>query len=126
MKQSQLIKLVDICSFVSLFLLVLTGTLLKFTLPIRSGPATVLSMTRHEWGDIHFYVSILFLVMMSLHLFTHLRYIKQLLGGNVSTANKYRLGVGLIGVFALLLILLSPSVSSVSDESGQRHGYGKN
>ncbi|WP_031432637.1 DUF4405 domain-containing protein [Methylomarinum vadi] len=126
MKQSQLIKIVDVFSFIALLLIVSTGTLLEFTLPIRSGPATVLGMTRHEWGALHLYVSIGFLVMMSLHLFTHIKYIKQLLLGNASTASKYRMGVGLIGLVALLLIILAPFLAPVNEGegSGRRHGAG--
>lgn len=126
MKHSQLIKVVDICSFIALLLIVSTGTLLEFTLPIRSGRATVLGMTRHEWGAIHLYVSIGFLVMMSLHLFTHIKYIKLLLLGHASTASKYRIGVGLIGLVALLLIMLAPFLVPVNEDEGRGRHHGAN
>lgn len=124
MKQSRLIKIVDICSFIALLLIVSTGTLLEFTLPARSGRATVLGLTRHQWGDIHLDVSLFFLAMMSLHLLTHLKYIKQLLLGRATTVSKYRMGIGLIGLIALLLILSIPLLSPVTEGVRAGHGYG--
>lgn len=126
MKQSKLIKIVDICSFIALLLIVSTGTLLEFTLPIRSGRSTVLGMTRHEWGDIHLYVSIAFLAMMSMHLLTHGKYIKQLLLGHASNASKFHIGIGLIGLVALILILLAPFISPVTEDERGGHRYRAN
>ncbi len=124
MKQSLLIKIIDVCSFVSLVLIISTGTLLEFTLPARSGPATVVDMTRHEWGSLHFYMSVVFLGMMSLHLFTHAKYIKQLFSGTASTTYKYRIGVGLVGLIALIATLLAPFLAPVNDREGG--GFGSN
>ncbi len=122
MKQSQLIKIIDLFSLLSLALMVSTGILLQFTLPARSGQSTVWGMTRHEWGDIHLYFSIAFLIMMSLHFLTHIKYIKQVILGNAQTEYNYRIVVGLIGLIALVLVLLAPTLSSV--EEGQRGGRG--
>ncbi|WP_305907451.1 DUF4405 domain-containing protein [Methylomarinum sp. Ch1-1] len=122
MKQSILIKVVDLCSFIALTLIVSTGTLLEFTLPARSGRSSVWGLTRHQWGDVHWYVSIFFLLMMSLHLLTHLKYIKQVVLGHASSERKYRVGIGLVGMIALIVILLAPVLSPV--EEGQRGGRG--
>ena len=68
MKQSGLIKLIDLLSFIVLTLMISSGVLLEFTLPARSRGASVLDLTRHQWGSVHFYLSLLFLILMALHL----------------------------------------------------------
>jgi hypothetical protein len=35
------------------------------------------SMTRHEWGDIHFYLSALFVILMVVHIILHWTWIKN-------------------------------------------------
>ena len=33
-------------------------------------------MTRHEWGDIHFYLSVLFIALIMVHIILHWNWIK--------------------------------------------------
>ena len=83
MKRSTWISLVDILAFVSFVFLIATGFLLRYLLPAGSGGlesmahgwraatqpvSLVWGMTRHEWGAIHFWLSVAFLVVMVLHL----------------------------------------------------------
>lgn len=124
MKQSQLIKIIDIFSFIGLALMISTGALLEYTLPARSGRSTVWGLTRHEWGDIHFYIAVFFLAMMSLHFLTHLKYLKQLFIGQASRENKYRIAVGLLGLIALVVILLAPVLSPVNEVARGGYGFG--
>lgn len=125
MKHSALIKIIDIFSFLALALIVSTGALLEYNLPARSGLSTVWSLTRHEWGDIHFYISVFFLVMMSLHFLTHLKYLKQLFLGRASTESKYRIAIGLLGLIALIVMLMAPVLSPVNEvPRGSGRGYG--
>ena len=55
MTHSTIIKIIDLLSFAALTLMISTGTLLKYTLPPRSGGDEVWGLTRHDWGNIHFY-----------------------------------------------------------------------
>jgi len=77
MNKASLVKLTDLFSFLGLIALISTGALLKFNLPPRSGGASIWGLTRHEWGDIQFYVSVSFLALISLHLLLHFRFIKK-------------------------------------------------
>jgi len=45
MKYSTIIKIIDLLSFLTLLLMVSTGTFLKYTLPPRSGGAEVWELT---------------------------------------------------------------------------------
>lgn len=72
------------CSMVS------TGTILKFILPPGSGRVEkvlagsgrektidlLLGLSRHEWGEIHFYLSLGFLIILIIHLFLHWNWVR--------------------------------------------------
>lgn len=116
MKKPELIKLVDFLSFLGLLVMMSTGMLLKFSLPPRSGGNSIWGMTRHDWGDIHFYASVVFLLLMTGHLFLHLKFIKTALRGRASRESSYRLAVGLACLIVLLALLFAPLVSPVSIE----------
>jgi len=122
MTSSTIIKITDLLSFAALTLMVSTGTLLEYTLPPRSGADEVWNLTRHDWGDIHFYVSIGFLLLMTVHLLTHAKFIKCVLTGKGSTEKNYRIAVGILGAIALFFLAFAPLASPVTDvERGQQH-----
>lgn len=124
MKQPALIKLVDLLSFIALVLMVSTGLLIEFTLPARSGPASVLSLTRHEWGSIHLDISYLFLLLMACHLFLHFKFIKVAILGRAGREHTYRVAIGLVGFLALLFLAAIPFLSpveNVRDAGGPRY-----
>jgi len=91
MKRTRLNFLVDIVSFLNLLCLGFTGYIMKFILPPGSGGLgrqlhsgrgrepirEFLSLTRHEWGDIHFYLAVVFLALMLLHIILHWTWIKN-------------------------------------------------
>ena len=124
MKHSKIIKIIDFLSFAALTLMISTGTLLKYTLPPRSGGDEVWSLTRHDWGNIHFYFSIAFLLLMTAHLLTHIKFIKSVITGKASTEKNYRVAIGILGVIALILLAFAPVASPVTDvHRGQQYHY---
>ena len=121
MNSSTIIKITDLLSFAALTLMISTGTLLEFTLPPRSGGDEVWNLTRHEWGDIHYFVSIAFLLLMAVHLITHAKFIKCVITGKGSRENNYRIAAGILGAIALIALAFAPVVSPVTDvERGQQ------
>jgi len=90
-KRNKLNFAVDLVSFVNLAALAATGIIIKYVLPPGSGGRgaslsggrggehirTLLSMTRHEWGDIHFYLAVVFLVLITVHIMLHWRWVKE-------------------------------------------------
>lgn len=119
MNKPGLIKLIDLLSFIGLSALMSTGALIKFSLPPRSGGTTIWGLTRHEWGDIHFYISICFLIIITIHLFLHLKFIKVAILGKASRETGYRIAVGFVGFFVLIMLLLSPFISPI-ENTGER------
>jgi len=82
--------LIDAVSFAVLIFLALTGFILKAVLPPGTGgigreitggrgreeAKELLSLGRHDWGDIHFYLATAFLVLMVVHIVMHWGWIK--------------------------------------------------
>jgi len=83
--------IVDLIAFIDLLCLACTGFIIKFILPPGSGgrgrgfrggrgPGEIKelwSMTRHEWGDIHFFLAVLFVTLMIIHIILHWTWIKS-------------------------------------------------
>lgn len=98
MRRTTLHFVVDLIAFVNLLLLATTGTILKWVLPPGSGggggghgygfrggrgpgPGTgqvqqLLGLGRHDWGDVHFVLALLFVLLILLHIVLHWTWIK--------------------------------------------------
>jgi len=90
MKRATLNFIVDLISFCNLLGLAFTGSIMKWILPpgtggygrgFRGGRGAeeikyLWSMTRHEWGAVHFYLAILFVALMVVHIILHWTWIK--------------------------------------------------
>lgn len=83
MKRATINYILDAVAFGLLFALLLTGLLMGFTLPAGSGRAMVLGLNRHEWGDIHLWVALAFIVVIAAHLALHWRWIVTMTAGKV-------------------------------------------
>ncbi len=109
-KKSHLIQWLDLISFVALLFMMSSGLLMQFVLPPRSQGATVWGMTRHEWGGLHFYLSLIFLTLMVCHLLIHIPYIKHAFMGRASREHGYRLAIGVFALIMLLIVAFSPVI----------------
>jgi len=90
-KRKSLNFIIELVSFVNLLGLASTGFIIKYVLPPGTGgrgrqlhPGNgrehikqLWSMTRHEWGDIHFYLAVIFVSLMAVHLILHWNWIKN-------------------------------------------------
>ena len=110
MKRTTLNFIVDLAAFLDLLGLAFTGFIMKYILPpgtggrgriLRGGRGAgdlgeeikeLWSMTRHEWGDIHFYLAVLFATLMVVHIILHWgwikAYFKSLLGISRKTTSR--------------------------------------
>ena len=92
MKRSTLNFIIDLISFIDLLGLTFTGFIMKYILPpgtggygrgFRGGREPVeeikylWSMTRHDWGYIHFYLAVGFVILMVVHIILHWSWIKS-------------------------------------------------
>lgn len=124
MKRAQINFMIDTVAFAGFVFLTTTGVLLRYLLPPGSGRfATLLGLDRHEWGTIHFWVSIIFFAVLALHLILHWRWIVGLLSGHKQEGSGLRLGLGLLGALTLIALALAPLVAPVeiSDAPGMHN-----
>ena len=71
----------DVVSLLDLAGLVFTGIVMKYPLPPGSGRGInakeLWSMNRHEWGSIHFYMAVVFVILMVIHIILHWTWVKH-------------------------------------------------
>jgi len=114
MKRSSLNFFIDIIAFVGFVILTITGVLMRYVLPPGSGGfSTIWQLDRHEWGDIHFWVSVIFFAILSLHLLLHWRWIFSVIAGRSNERSGYRFGVGIVSFIAVIALALSPLFAPV-------------
>ena len=132
MKRSAVILLVDVVSFISFVFLASTGVLLHYLLPPGSGKwSSVWGLNRHEWGDIHFTISVLFFCVLLLHLILHWRVLLNIVRGRSREGSLLRLALGVVGLLVVSLLvfslMISPTnVENSSDRGGWRHKQNMN
>jgi hypothetical protein len=90
-KRSTLSFIIDAVSFVDLLALIGTGVILRWVLPPGTGGLgralsggqggehikELWGMSRHEWGTIHFWYAMVFVVLMAVHVVLHWTWIKS-------------------------------------------------
>jgi uncharacterized protein DUF4405 len=137
MKRANLNFVVDVLAFVAFLVLLSTGIVMRYQLPPGSGGVagrgtghgagqqTVLLLggwTRHEWGDIHYWVAALLLTVLALHLFLHWKWIVGVVRGNRVESSGWRFGVGLASLCCLLLLAAAPLFAPVESASREQLG----
>lgn len=122
MRKPELNFLIDTLAFFHFLCLVSTGLLIYLIIPPASGLA-VWGMDRHEWGDIHFWIALTFLLLMTIHFFLHWRWIKTKVKGNSKDAriSKTRTIIAILLILFVLFLLVAPFLSPVQ-KSGGGHG----
>jgi len=91
MNRSSLNFIIDLVSFINLLGLVFTGFIMKYILPPGTGGLgrgfrggrggehikNLWSLSRHEWGNVHFWLAGLFIALMIVHIILHWGWIKN-------------------------------------------------
>ncbi|MGI9227157.1 MAG: DUF4405 domain-containing protein [Gammaproteobacteria bacterium] len=130
MKKSNLITLIDISAFIGFIFVVSTGVLMRYVLPPRSGRSIeIFGMSRHEWGDIHFYITLIFLIILSVHLILHWKFIRNIFRGKIKNADTSRLFLGIIALLAVLALAVAPLVAPKefsNTTKGNQYGKSEN
>lgn len=130
MRRAALISTIDVLSFIGFVGLTSTGVLTRYVLPPGSGRwSTVWGLSRHEWGAIHFWISLGFFTALAMHLILHWRYIVNLFGAHLRPGTRLRLALGIVGLLAILGLAAAPMLTPVETTTktsvgggGGRHG----
>lgn len=138
MKRSSWMLLIDAVAFVSFLFLIATGLLIRYVLPAGSGQiegygagwraaarpvSLVWGLSRHEWGTIHFVVSVVFLVVIAAHLFIHWRGIAAGIRGKGCRESRLQAAIGvgaLVGLLALAIALVASPARQISRQELQQ------
>jgi|APSaa5957512535_1039671.scaffolds.fasta_scaffold33064_1 hypothetical protein len=116
--------LVDALSFIGFIMLTSTGILLHFLLPPGSGmQSSIWDLNRHQWGDIHFYIAVIFFFVLATHLLLHRHIIMNMVKGQDRKEARFRLGLGLTGLIVILMLASAPLISpqQSGQESNRQH-----
>lgn len=124
MKQARLNLIIDLLAFAGFVFLTASGVLMRYILPPGSGHHTTLwGLDRHEWGDIHFWISVAFLVALALHLLLHWRWILSVCTGSQKEGSGIRIALAIVALLALLALAFAPLTQA--PEKSPHWGGGK-
>ncbi len=122
MKRGQVNAVIDAATLVVFMCLASTGLVLHFQLPPGSGdlvgrgsgrgslqqPVDLLwGLTRHEWGNYHYWIALALLAVLSVHVLLHWKWIVCIVRGQHTDSSGWRMALGLI---ALVMVTLAVSL----------------
>ncbi len=132
MKRNILNIIIDAISLIVFMGMISTGLIINYVLPPGSGrieslfkgrerPVELyLGLSRHDWGDIHIYISLSFLIVLVIHLILHWSWIKNAtFGSKQKPQTIQRKVVSIIIILFIIFSLLFPWIGS-----RQRISYG--
>ena len=101
--------IIDIVAALLFLGMIATGYLLRFPLPPGSNKTLSLwGFTRHQWGDIHFWISLGLLVVLVIHLVLHWNWIVTVIGKRchlIKTAHPSLVRSGILTSFIVILAI---------------------
>jgi hypothetical protein len=124
MKKTDWQYLVDTLLFICMVGIILIGLLLGLVIP--EGPSTpesskyFLNLHRHQWGNIHFYLSLTFIALLIVHLTLDWKWIKA----RANHLFKKGWKTALVGTVVVSLLLLFAIWLFHPKEPGAYEGYG--
>ncbi|MDX5375607.1 MAG: DUF4405 domain-containing protein [Gammaproteobacteria bacterium] len=114
MKKPRINFLVDLAAFAAFVFMAATGVLLVYTLPPGSGRwATVWGLSRHQWGDVHLWLAVIFLAIVALHVVLHWRWLASMMKGGAHQAPGWRLVLGVVSLLLIIALAVAPFVTGV-------------
>jgi hypothetical protein len=122
MKRPTLNFMVDAVAFTAFVLLASTGLLMHYVLPPGSGHFGMLwRMDRHEWGQLHFWIAVVLLAFLALHLFLHWRWVVCTIKSSQPERCGMRVALAVAGVTALVALAVAPFFGGVEHAAEPPH-----
>lgn len=122
MNRSSTNFLVDAVAFAAIMLLVTTGALIRYILPPGSGHFSQLwGMDRHQWGQIHFWIAVVLLIAVVVHLFLHWHWIVGMVRGCPDRGLAIRVNFAIISVLVLTGLMVAPFLGEVQETEEPPH-----
>lgn len=118
-KRTSLNFIIDAVAFTGFVVLTTTGVLMRYILPPGSGHySTIWDLDRHDWGGIHFWVAVVFFLILALHLVLHWRWIVRVLTGRPREGSGFRVGLGIVGLVTVIALSVAPLLAPVERDTG--------
>jgi len=124
MKRTSLNFLIDAIALVAFAVIVSTGFLLRYVLPSGSGQlegsgtgwraaqkavSLLWGYTCHQWGEFHFWVSVVLVAVLALHVVLHWRWIISVVRGRrPREGSGARFALGVVGLVSLAILCVAP------------------
>lgn len=122
MKRTSLFFAIDVLAFVLFLLLTTTGILVRYTLPPGSGHfRTLWGMDRHDWGQIHFWIAVVFLAALALHVFFHWKWVVSMVKGRPKQGSGKRVAIAAVSLLALGGLLALPFLAPIEQSEEIPH-----
>ena len=100
--------IIDLAAIVLFLGMIATGYLLRFPLPPGTNKTHSLwGFTRHQWGDIHFWISLGLLVVMVIHLVLHWNWIVTVIGKHCFRTKTSRPSLLRSGVLTICMVIMT-------------------
>ncbi len=127
--KSKINFLVDAVGYFALMVLIGTGIIMAFILlpgreRVVGDPTSIMGLTRHDWGDVHFWASIAFLAAILLHIILHWSWIVSVLRTMIQ-GNPYPLLIVTFVVSILLIAFPFFTPWGYEDDEVERGGRGR-
>jgi hypothetical protein len=115
--------IVDYAAFMAFVFLTTTGVLMRYLLPPGSGRHTqIWGLDRHEWGTVHFWISLTLFGILALHIILHWKWIISVIKGKPRQGSRSKFLLGTASLFAVVALGISPIISPVEVDERARQG----
>lgn len=124
MRKPEINFIVDSIAFFLFLFLISTGFLIYLVIPPASG-LSVWGMGRHDWGEIHFWIALTFLLFMVIHFVLHWSWIKARVRGKSKNnqITRTRSIIAIAVILFVLFLLMSPFLSPVEKIEGEHKNH---
>ena len=120
MKRANLNLLINFLLLAFFISLLSTGILLHYIIPPGTGRwVTIWGMDRHQWGGIHFWIAVVFMLLIIIHLYLHWRCIVIMIRGKNGKEPNIAARLGIPGLAIITALAIAPMLSpQISSEQG--------
>ena len=123
-KRTSVNFVVDVVAFSGFVFLTTTGVLVRYVLPPGSGHfSKIWGLDRHEWGTVHFWIAIVFLSTLAVHLILHWRWVVAVIKGRPREGSAVRVWLAVVGIVALIALAVTPFLSNREQTSVPSHKF---
>ncbi|TWT47788.1 DUF4405 domain-containing protein [Botrimarina hoheduenensis] len=113
---------IDAAAFIEALALTSTGLLIWLRLPPGSGRgATIWSLDRHGWGEVHFWIAVATIATLLAHLAIHGKWIACVVNGRAEQGRGTRRLIAMLALFALLAFASTPMMVPLETAAHQPH-----